>query len=64
MKKHEGHERTPARKLNRQELETGVLAAGCGTQGCSPSLTIRYNLGDPDPFFRLNLSALQFRFFG
>ncbi len=27
-------ERTPARKLNRQELDTSVLAAGCGTQGC------------------------------
>jgi len=28
-------ERTPARKLNREELDTGVLAAGCGTQGCA-----------------------------
>ncbi|HKY36115.1 MAG TPA: hypothetical protein VJN18_09265 [Polyangiaceae bacterium] len=27
-------ERPPARKLNREELDTGVLAAGCGTQGC------------------------------
>ena len=27
-------ERTPARKLDRKELDTSVLAAGCGTQGC------------------------------
>ncbi len=28
-------ERPPARKLDRKELDTGVLAAGCGTQGCA-----------------------------
>lgn len=27
-------ERTPARKLTREELEQGVLAAGCCTQSC------------------------------
>jgi hypothetical protein len=34
MKKSKNPERTPARRLSREELETGVLAAGCGTQGC------------------------------
>jgi hypothetical protein len=34
MKKNKNPERTPARRLSREELETGVLAAGCGTQGC------------------------------
>lgn len=63
MKKKEGHERTPARKLNRQELETGVLAAGCGTQGCPPSIQLRSDWLI-NPVTRINLSALNtFRFF-
>ena len=57
MKKQEAQGRTPARKLNRQELETGVLAAGCGTQGCPPSLTHVNWLFDPA--VRLNVNSFN-----
>jgi len=42
-------ERTPARKLNREELNTGVLAAGCGTQGCLIFLRPGTLVSNPSP---------------
>jgi hypothetical protein len=43
-------ERPPARKLNRKELDTGVLAAGCGTQGCAIFLRPGTLVINPAPF--------------
>lgn len=42
-------ERPPARKLNREELNTGVLAAGCGTQGCLVFLRPGTIFSNPGP---------------
>ena len=55
-------ERPPARKLDRKELDTGVLAAGCGTQGCVGSFLGRGPLLiNPAPF-RINLvNLIRFR---
>lgn len=67
MKKQDGSGRTPARRLSREELETGVLAAGCGTQGCAGVVNRYVLVSDPEPFSRLNLkfvsaiSTLRFR---
>ena|SRR5450755_1176653 len=56
MKKSTTRERPPARKLNREELETGVLAAGCGTQGCGPNTLQSARFINPDPTLRFNFS--------
>lgn len=55
-------ERPPARKLDRKELDTGVLAAGCGTQGCAIFLrpgTLQIN---PAPFLRTSFFGSLIRF--
>ena len=55
-------ERPPARKLDRKELDTGVLAAGCGTQGCATFLRPGTFVVNPAPFLRANLFSSVIRF--
>jgi len=55
-------ERPPARKLNREELDTGVLAAGCGTQGCLFQLRPGTALINPAPYFSLPSFSTLIRF--
>ena len=62
MKKQDSNPgRTPARRLSREELETGVLAAGCCTQGCC-GLVNKYAQISYPPDLRLKVIG-KLRFF-
>jgi hypothetical protein len=56
------NERPPARKLNREELDTGVLAAGCGTQGCLTPLKPGSLLINPAPLWTIPSWSSLFTF--